>query len=266
MKTMNMQQQNLYWLGNSAKTKIIRDILQKTQNDQEVIIFDYGCGSGGDWPSILANHPNIKLFGYEPSQKSFELAKQRLGSFDAQLMTGESIDQLPCKADFIVSFSVLEHVYDKSHYLSTAKKYLNNNGLFYLNYDDGHFRNYLDLNQPNLWWYEIKEWIRNLLAQPLASVGKYSLFQQRVECRTIDELVNKFGFSAVEIFYSNLRSFKSLCKTLPKDKQEDFSIMWLEVEDTLNTKFSLEGTIYLGDPTNIWSEMGSRTLVLRHSN
>jgi tRNA G46 methylase TrmB len=80
MKTMNMQQQNLYWLGNSAKTKIIRDILQKSQNDKEVIIFDYGCGSGGDWPRILANHPNIKLFGYEPSQKSFELAKQRLVS------------------------------------------------------------------------------------------------------------------------------------------------------------------------------------------
>lgn len=47
MNVMNMQQQNLYWLGNSAKTKIIRDILQKTQNDnKEVIIFDYGCGSG----------------------------------------------------------------------------------------------------------------------------------------------------------------------------------------------------------------------------
>jgi hypothetical protein len=42
--------------------------------------------------------------------------------------------------------------------------------------------------------------------------------------------------------------------------------MWLEIEDTLNTKFRLEGTIYLGDPTNLWSEMGSRTLVLRHAN
>ena len=265
MNVMNMQQQNLYWLGNSAKTKIIRDILRKTQNDnKEVIIFDYGCGSGGDWLSILDNHPNIKLFGYEPSGKSFELAKQRLDGFDAQLMTGDSLEQITFKADFIVSFSVLEHVYDKVRYLSIAKKVLVDNGLFYLNYDDGHFRNYLDLNQPNL--SQIREWISNLLAQPLASLGKYSLFQQRVERRTIDELVNEFGFSAVEIFYSNLRSFKSLCKTLPEDKQEDFSYMWLEIEDTLNTKFRLEGTIYLGDTTNLWSEMGSRTLVLRHSN
>lgn len=261
---MNIQQKNLYWLGNSAKTKIIQDILEKILPNQEIVIFDYGCGSGGDWPSILANHPNIKFIGYEPSKKSFELAQKRLSKFDIQLLTADTISKLDFQADFIVSFSVLEHVYDRKFYLETAKKVLASQGLFYLNYDDGHFRNYLSLNEPNLFGSQIKEWINNLLAKPCASVGLVSYFQKRVERKDIDELVQEAGFSILQNFYSNLSSFKSLSKTLSPDKQKDFSILWLEVEEMLNDKFSQEGENYYGDSTNLWSQMCSRTLVLQH--
>ncbi|UKO98447.1 class I SAM-dependent methyltransferase [Nostoc sp. UHCC 0870] len=261
---MNIQQKNLYWLGNCAKTKIIGEILEKIHHSQEVVIFDYGCGTGGDWPSILANHPNIRFIGYEPSKKSFALAQKRLSNFNVQLLTAESIQQVTFKADFIVSFSVLEHVYDKAFYLKTAKKILADQGIFYLNYDDGHFRNYLDLNELNLSFLQAKEWINNLLAQPLASVGVVSSFQKRVDRRDIDNLVQEIGFSILQNFYSNLNSFKSLCKTLSPDKQQNFAHLWLEVENVLNEKFRQEGETYYGDSTNLWWQMGSRTLVLQH--
>jgi len=264
---MNIQQNKLYWLGNSAKTKIIREISEKIKdNQQQVTIFDYGCGSGGDWSSILKIHPNIKFIGYEPRKKSCELAKKKLSNFNAQVLTGESLNEFTFTADFIVSFSVLEHVYDRVSYLKTAKKILADQGLFYLNYDDGHFRNYVDLNQPNLWFSQSREWINNLLAQPLASVGIVSTFQKRVNRLDIDKLVEEVDFSILENFYSNLSSFKNLCKTLSPDKQEEFSHFWLEIEDVLNEKFRQEGTMNLGDSTNLWCQMGSRTLVLRHKS
>jgi hypothetical protein len=61
----------LYWSGNSAKTKILRDILGKLSDDRPILIFDYGCGGGGDWSSVLRDYLQIRPIGYEPHDKSF---------------------------------------------------------------------------------------------------------------------------------------------------------------------------------------------------
>ena len=55
----------VYWYGNSAKHRAIRDLVLN-RGSSPVLVFDYGCGDGGEWPRILREHPNIELVGYEP--------------------------------------------------------------------------------------------------------------------------------------------------------------------------------------------------------
>lgn len=255
----------LYWNGNIAKTKIIKEILGHISDNKEVLIFDYGCGDGGDWPAILSDFPNIKLMGYEPSMKSFKIANERLRGFNAEIFTGESITKKSFKADFIVSFSVLEHVYDKVQYLEFAKKHLADKGLFYLNYDDGHFRNYLDLTQPNIWFRQIKELLHNTFAEAMAKIGMISRYQRRVYRKDIDALIQKIGFKVLKIEYCNLISLKALQKTIPFKLQQRYSAFWLKVEDELNSTFCVEGNVVYGDTINLWQQMSSRILYLCHS-
>lgn len=253
----------LYWPGNAAKTKIIGDLLRKIQH-KNVVIFDYGCGNGGDWPSILADYPNIQLIGYDISTKSIQIAESRLSGFNATLLTGDALYEQNFKADFIVSLSVLEHVYDRKFYLNTAKKHLKEDGYFYLNYDDGHFRNLLDLNEPRLWLWQIHGWLINLPSLIFGGLNKDN-FQMRVSRSMIDKLIAECGFEIDEVFYGNLMDFKSLYKTLPESSREDYINFWLNVEDTLNRKFlfNQKKSNPLSDTCNLWQFMGSRTLVLR---
>ncbi len=255
----------LYWLGNSAKTKIIKEVLESVRTDEPVIVFDYGCGGGGDWSTILTDYPNLKLIGYEPDKKSFAVAQQQLSGLNAELYTSTQIKDLNFKADYIVSFSVFEHVYDRSTYLETAKKHLSEEGVFFLNYDDGHFRNYLDLNNPKLWFSQLKEWLHNLGAEPLAKLGMISHYQRRVSYQEVEELVKQVGFQVIKSEYSNLASFKALQKTISPVHQQEFATFWSDVESTLNDKFIEEGgKVILGDFTNLWQQMASRTLYLKH--
>jgi len=257
----------LYWLGNSAKTKIINEVLQKASEkaNKDILVFDYGCGNGGDWHNILADFANIQLIGYDPYPKSIKEAKERLQGFNVKLLTGNELQELEFKAQFIISFSVFEHVYDRKTYLQTVKKHLANEGTVYLNYDDGHFRNYLDLNRPDLWFSQVWEHIHNFLVHPLAKLGKTAWYQKRVERLVIDQLITELGFKAVDVYYNNLSNLKGLYKTIPIEQRESFTKLWLSVEDELNEKFLIEGQLTsLGDTSNLWQFMGSRTVVLKH--
>lgn len=259
-----MKQDKFYWLGNAAKAKIINQILSQISSEKDTLIFDYACGDSGDWNAILTNYPNIKLIGYEPDIKSVNKAKSKLKGHKVILLTGQEIYQHNFQADYIVSFSVFEHVYNRQEYLQLAKQHLADKGLFYLNYDDGHFRNYLNLNSPHLWKKQITEWLHNILASPLAKLGKISTFQRRVDREEVENLIENNGFRVSESFYSNLSSLKGLQKKISPENKQLFTQTWLEFEDLLNANFCEESPIYLGDTTNLWSQMGSRTLVLRH--
>ncbi len=259
--------EKLYWLGNSAKVKIIGDVLKQVQESPstKILIFDYGCGAAGDWPAILSDHSNLELVAYDPSRSSIAAAKTRLQGFNATLYTGDELDGVTFKARFVASFSVFEHVYNRRKYLQTAKDHLAADGIFYLNYDDGHFRNFLDLNAPRLWPNQLSVWLHNRLAEPLARAGYISQFQKRVNRANIDRLIAELGFDVQREFYSNLRSLKDMEKSIPDDKLEDFMRVWLALEDELNAHFLVEGQQeVLGDTANLWRFMGSRTLVLTH--
>jgi SAM-dependent methyltransferase len=235
----------VYWQGNAAKSRVISDLLARTSG-REALVFDYGCGAGGDWARILDEHRGLRLVGYEPHAPSFRAASERLRGRRAEVLTGAALATLALQADFIVSFSVLEHVFDRRAFFANARRLLHPQGLFYLNYDDGHFR----APPP-------KERLQNLLAGVLARTGFVSRYQRRVTHAEAEALLREAGFAVEHAEYHNLAAFKDLFKRIEPAKQEAFARFWVDVEARLNADFEKDA--------NLWSQLASRTLWLRHA-
>jgi SAM-dependent methyltransferase len=256
-----------YFLGNAAKSRVVASIVERARRapeGREILVFDHGCGGGGDWPSIVADNPSIRYAGYDPDQSSMRRAGERLQGLKARMLTATELGGESLRADVVVSFSVFEHVYDRSAYLRLSGRHLAPGGTFFLNYDDGHFRTPLDLDRPALWGRQLRPWIHNLLARPLAALGGVSRFQARVDRSEADRLVCEAGFEIVDEFYSNIESFKTLSKTLPPQAREEFMALWIGVEAALNARFRVPGDVQImGDEVNLWRALPSRTLVLR---
>ncbi|MDP1927115.1 MAG: class I SAM-dependent methyltransferase [Thiobacillus sp.] len=257
--------QRLYWLGNAAKSRVIDEILASNPGPEPVTVFDYGCGDGGDWPSILAEHPKLRLVGYEPYVPSCRKARERLRNHAAEILTGNDIDALPIKADYIVSFSVFEHVVHRAEFLRHAKRILGPNGMFYLNYDDGHFRNLLDVSRPATWMPALRAWGRTAVSRPFAAFGLQSHYQRRVSAVDADRLVVESGFRIERVDYHNLVCLKDLAKAMPESFQQGYAAWWLDSEKQLNEQFHAKlPEKRFGDSSNLWQQMLSRTLCLRH--
>ncbi len=253
---------HLYWPGNAAKTRIIRDIARRSAGLSQVKIFDYGCGDALHWRSILETCPHFALVAYDISPRARHAAREHLAGLKAEIV--ERVEEVHY-ADYIVSFSVLEHVYDRKEYLMIAKQVLAPKGIFYLNYDDGHFRICLDLSYPANWGVALRSHIHNMLAPLLARFGYRRGFQQRVKKRRLGILLQEIGFEVCEEMYENLGCIKGLYKHVSQDKRKDFMDAWVSFERLLNNRFRVKaGKPYAGDDVNLWQFMGSRTLVLSH--
>ena len=255
----------LYWLGNVAKSRIVAEILAASPGPEPVTIFDYGCGEGGDWPHILTDHPHLRLIGYEPYGPSYRRATEQLRGHAAEVLTGADLNALTVEARYIVSFSVFEHVLQRDKFLRQAKRILAPNGMFYLNYDDGHFRNLLDVSRFATWLPALRAWARNVLSVPSGAVGRQLNYQRRVEAKHADRLAVEAGFYIERVDYHNLLCLKEIAKTMPEYLRQAYAQWWLDTEQALNERFRLELTLPLyGDTTNLWRQMVSRTLCLRH--
>lgn len=246
----------LYWTGNAAKARIVDEIL--TQFPKATIL-DYGCGNAGDWPAILKDHPGLRLIGYEPFAPSREAAKRKLAGLNAELIG--DIETAALGVDLMVSFSVFEHVYDREAYLRHAWRHLKPGGLFYLNYDDGHFRNTVDLDGFRNFKSSFKTWVLNRLGPRLAEMGRLRYYQSRVDSNTLEEMVGSAGFKILEVHYENCQDLKTLARYIGKDRAEDYCRFWIEVEKKLN-EFKRTIPRDRGDTCNLWQVMPSRTLKL----
>lgn len=257
--------ERLYWLGNVAKTRIISELLAHCQGPELVTVFDYGCGDGGDWPRILGDNPHLRLVAFEPGAAAYRKACERLRGFNAKILTRDAMDSLDLQAEYIVSFSVFEHVVDQVHFLQNAKRVLAPGGLFYLNYDDGHFRNLLDLADSATWLPALRARLRTLVSPLLAAFHRETGFQRRVVAAAVDHLVAESGFRIERVDYHNLLSLKDLAKSVPESLREDYARWWLATELSLNDQFAIAlEESHFGDSINLWGQMVSRTLSLRH--
>jgi cyclopropane fatty-acyl-phospholipid synthase-like methyltransferase len=153
------------WYGNIAKMRIIDEIVS---SPGDKVVLDFGAGTGGGWADTLQHHPEIKLYCYEPSRSAVTLA-ERVPS--ANIISQEKLNDGSLNVDYIVSFSVLEHVYDRRAYLEAVHKHLAKSGKLFLNYDDGHFRKALDLNAPAHWADNLREHLTNTWANVWPNLG-----------------------------------------------------------------------------------------------
>lgn len=261
MNAPSTEQPHLYWIGNVAKSRVIARLL--ADGRPRLVVFDYGAGRGGDWPTILARHANIELHAFEPHGPSRDELERRLAGSGATVHP--DVEKIDLAADVIVSFSVLEHVYDRPRYLAHAKRLLARDGIFHLNYDDGHFRTVLDLDRHRGFKVAIANYIQHRLAGVWPRIGRIGLYESRVNRADADGMIRAAGLEIAAERYENLASFKSLIKTLPEERAQEFTRMWLKVEDRLNAAFRVDGPEHMGDRANLWQEMGSRTLELRHA-
>jgi SAM-dependent methyltransferase len=256
----------LYWLDNVAKCRIVDEVLAASPGPAPVTIFDYGCGRGGDWRRILTDHPHLRLIGYEPHGPSVALARDSVHGLPAEIHTGDAIETLNAPADIIVSFSVFEHVVDRAKFLAHAKRLLKPGGVFYLNYDDGHFRNRLDLADATTWLPSLRAFARTVISVPSAALGRQDKYQRRVPAAEADRLVADAGFRIERVNYHNLLDLNELIKTMPPTLREDYARWWLDAEQTLNARFRVDlPKSRYGDTVNLWRQMVTRTLLLRHA-
>jgi len=252
-----------YWTGNAAKARIMALVLADPR--PKLVVFDYGAGRGGDWPVILEKHPHIELVCYEPDAGSAAVLRDRLKSTPARVLSDDELASDTVSADCIVSFSVLEHVCDKLAYMRHAQRHLAVDGTFYLNYDDGHFRTALDLDEFRGWGANLAVALQNRLAALWPHVNRTDRYQARISSAVMRDLVQASGFVVADDRYENLTAFKNLAKTIEHARQQEFTRFWLSVEDDLNNKFRTNGDDRMGDTVNLWREMASRSLALRHA-
>ena len=253
----------LFWTGNVAKARIIDQLIGDMR--PSLTVLDYGAGSGGDWPEVLAARPGIELVCYEPDAAATRELRAALAGQTATVLSDAEFAASRLQADYIVSFSVLEHVFDRAAYLAHAKRLLAPDGVFHLNYDDGHFRTFLDLDECRGWRAGLAVTLQNKLTWLWPRINRFDRYQARVERTAIDAMIARSGLQLVEERYENLGAFKQLAKTVPEEGQQDFCRFWMATENELNRRFRFGAEQRMGDSANLWLEMSTRTLVLRHA-
>ena len=247
----------IYFKGNAAKSRIMGMILGTGAEDGARLVFDYGCGRAAYWPKVLDENPWLRLVYYDPNQESMARAKEALAGRAARGLD-DPFQEPELSADFVVSFSVLEHVHDRKAYLTQAFRHLKPGGTLFLNYDDGHFRNRLSLNRPWESKAQVKEFVFNLTARPLAALGILSHYQRRVARDAADRMVQEAGFEIAEVFYSNLPSLKGFYGELEdhgwsEEDRTEYARKWQELEEFLNARMLRdEARERLGDRANLW--------------
>jgi SAM-dependent methyltransferase len=225
----------LAWFGNAAKMRVIQRLIEKPG---PLTVLDYGAGTGGAWQAVLDARPDIALFCFEPCTRGREAFRRNVPS---ATILGDRIETVELEADVIVSFSVLEHVYDRAAYLGHCRRLLRPGCTLFLNYDDGHFRT------PG----SRTEALRNRLAPILPWVGLKRHYQASVTPAEANRLVA--GFAVTADRYENLPSLKALAPTITPSRRAAFARYWLDTEDALNAEFS---------GPDLWQVAASRTLEL----
>lgn len=231
---------------------------EASRRSGNMVVFDYGAGRGGGWPDLLRRYPHVELVCYEPQTESRLGLAKNLAGLNARIC-GDDPAEIEVQADFIVSFSVLEHVRDRAAYLRFARQTLKPDGVFFLNFDDGHFRNRLELEMPSTWPHAVREWTVNRLAPVLPYLGLIGRYQKRVDLEQLERLIQEAGLVISEVRFENLADLKALSKTVTPDKQDAFLEFWISIEDRLNQDFCVAGPVARGGSANLWQACPSVT-------
>lgn len=93
-------------------------------------ILEIGTGSGYFLSSCHDRFPRAKLFGIEYDERLLEESRSRATNAQCSQGNAETFCLLPEKFDVIVSFQVIEHLFNPSEMLNRVREHLNPGGLF----------------------------------------------------------------------------------------------------------------------------------------
>jgi SAM-dependent methyltransferase len=204
--------------GNTAKDYCLRLVAERVEAEPELVVVDLGCGDGRNVEPLLAEHPRLRYLGIDPSADAIARARERLAPYDAQLQTGRAYDVRLADADFVLSFSVLEHVHERAPYVRSIARNLKPDGSALVNYDAGHFA------------ARSERW-KGPLRRALAAAGRDAHYQAPVREDEFARLADTAGLQIEESRFFNTH-LKELYKLVP-DKQR-FAEEWLRTELELN--------------------------------
>ncbi len=214
-------------VGNSAKLYClnwIEDYLQR--KGEKISILDLGCGTARNFTGLLKAHPNeIRYVGVEPLAGACREAERNLQGFDAKVVNADGYhiqQKLNEKFDLVVSFSVLEHVYQRELYVRSAKDCLKSGGYILINYDSGHFA----LGTP-------RDRVKNVVGPIAARFGVEKYYQSQVMEAEFKQIIQSLGLKIIDDKIFNTR-LKSLYKAIPAELQGEYTRHWLEFELWLN--------------------------------
>lgn len=234
-------------IGNAAKRYCLRIIADAARDRETVRVLDLGCGDGRGVAGLLRLYPHIEYVGIEPDRQAARRAGEALSRPGVTILEG-SDDVLPATAygsfDFVISFSVLEHVRQRSTYIATCAKAMGPEGQILINYDAGHF-------VTGAWKDRIKTAVSPALR--LARIDRhYQGFVKRAEFAAAVEAA---GLAVVEEKWFNAYTLKRLSAALARDVFDD---VWLAAELHFND-------IGLPDDDSLTRYFGTRNYILARS-
>jgi SAM-dependent methyltransferase len=107
----------------------IRKIRQQFSVNAPIAILEVGTGSGFFFSALRRRLPNARLWGIEYDPRLLEETKRRAPFAECVQGNAETFDLLPNSFDVIVSFQVIEHLYDPSAMIRQSKAHLKSPGI-----------------------------------------------------------------------------------------------------------------------------------------
>ena len=208
--------------GNTAKDYCLVRVAALAATTPELTLVDLGCGDGRNVEPLLRAHPAIRYVGIDPAPAAIDEASRRLAPYEPELTVGRAYDVELTSADVVLSFSVLEHVYDRPPYVRSITRNLKPDGVAYVNYDLGHF------NVRSERW---KAPIRRALARS----GRDDRYQAPVGATELDALVEAAGLRIDEDRFFNTH-VKELYRLVPPADRPEAARRWLDLELWLNER------------------------------
>ncbi len=239
-------------VGNAAKQYCLAWVERYAQAAARPIrLLDLGCGAARYAVELLTRCPNVTFVGIEPLARDAEQARQNLRHFDATIVQGYAYaaihPQLPYESyDIVLSFSVLEHVYERLAYLRFVYDCLSEDGFCLMNYDAGHFH--------STHW---KERAKTVIGGFLARLGNQAYYQAFVREADFKRWVQQAGLTIREAKMFNT-SLKGIYKIIPEAHKQAYLERWLELELWLNEL----GITYQDAYSKAW---GTRNYILQRA-
>ena len=259
---MGMKNQKLYWFGNVAKFEIANRIgAFASSSSKSIEIVDLGAGSGGDWDKIVSDNPRVTVHLWEPHDEYYEGLKSRFNGI-SRIHVHKDIDNFTSKFDLGTSLSVLEHVKNPSDHLSSIKRLLKPNGLFFMNFDDGHFRKQFAPKGILELRLTAAEFYRSTISRIIPRLVPTNIFQKRVSQSKLFELIAKSELEIEEIFFNHIGPLKSFVKRSGTDAIDlETMIKWGEFEEILSKSYTSTTSNDIAISV-LWKLFSTRTFVL----